>query len=166
MQRRRYLPHNSLHPHPKILRQRRQESLQIFPAKPPSNRHQNLQTVLLTWEAVWVVEEVGQLALLLLQHLIEINCGGGADRIWSREARGAQGNGGAYDGQVKEHWQLAAPLQPQRVELVHGDLPGWISRIVIFNFISHLTPYLLLFHLQPLPTHLPSTACFPRWAQL
>ena len=78
MQRCRYISNHPLHPNSKIPRQRRQKPLQIFPSQSPSDRYQNLPHVFRPLEAILIMEKVRKLALLLLQHYIEADRGGGS----------------------------------------------------------------------------------------
>lgn len=68
VQRCRHLPDHPLHSDAEVPGQGRQKPLQILPAQPEPDRHQNLQNLLLAIEAVWRVEGELPLALQLLQY--------------------------------------------------------------------------------------------------
>lgn len=80
MQRRRHLPDNPLHLNPEIPGQGRQEPMQVLPAQPEPNRHQDFPDLLLVIETILGMEETFVRPLPLLQHPGEDNCRGGVVR--------------------------------------------------------------------------------------
>ena len=80
------------------------------------------------------MEKSSTVTLLLLQHFIEDDSGGGVELVVAGQTELPPRAGREDPGQVEEHRERAAQVQPQRVELLHGDLSGGLGRRVIFNY--------------------------------
>ena len=85
------------------------------------------------------MEKSSTVTLLLLQHFIEDDSGGGVELVVAGQTELPPRAGREDPGQVEEHRERAAQVQPQRVELLHGDLSGGFGRRVIFNYRIYCT---------------------------
>jgi len=78
----RYFYCRSIAANSKILRQRRQKFVQIFPAESKPDRYENIPDLLRVVKTVWRMEKSELLALPLLQHTREADSRGRPHEGW------------------------------------------------------------------------------------